>query len=76
MNFDVVAPAPVRTQQIQNCAEFKRQAEQFDMGRLRNAGVRTIKMDGKYITVKGVNKNELMFTKEAAMNFFRRLLAK
>ncbi len=49
------------------------QHAQIDFAKLRQAGVRSINLDGKYVKFNGVNKNFLIFTRESAMKFIRNI---
>ena len=72
MEFSVISP--VKTQTIEKCAQFRQQTQIVDMSSLRQAGARSIKLGTKYVSICGVNKNELFFTKEGAMKFLRRFV--
>ena len=72
MEFNLVSAIPVQT--ISKCAQFRQQAPALDMSSLRSTGVRSIKLGSKYISIRGVNKNEIFFTKEAAMSFLKRFI--
>ena len=71
MAISPMAINPTRTQATQ-----VRQNSRNQMSRLKQAGVRAIELDGKYVKIKGVNKNTLLFTREGAVKFLRSLLAK
>lgn len=44
--------------------------------KLKQASIKSIELDGKYVKIKGINRNTLLFTKEGAMKFLKNLLVK
>lgn len=63
--------SPVKTQAAKAMQNTGNQ-----MSRLRQAGVRSIGLDGKYVKIKGVNGNTIICTKGGAIKFLKNLLSK
>ena len=47
---------------------------QIDFAKLRQAGVRSINLDGKYAQFNGENKNFLNYTREGAIKFIKSII--
>ena len=73
MEISVISAAPVQ-KTVSRCAQFRQQAPALDMAGLKSAGARSIKLGSKFVSICGVNKNEIFFTKDAAMSFLRRFI--
>lgn len=71
MAISPMAINPTRTQITQVMQNSHNQ-----MSKLKQAGIKSIELDGKYIKIKGINRNTLLFTKEGAMKFLKNLLVK